>query len=95
MDQRGLSLRRLSADGLVRCGWSGDLDRGRSARDKTAVVAIGRKRLGLRQAQWFVLLANGRIGLSAELNRRGGAGFSVGHFDRFALSQSDHIPGVE
>ena len=79
MDQRGLSLRRLSADGLVRCGWSGDLHRGRSAREKIAVVAIGVvafgvvavgwKRLGLRQAQWFVLLANGRIGLSAELNR--------------------------
>ena len=84
MVQRGLSLCRLSADGLVRCGWSGDLHRGRSAREKIAVVAIGVvaigvvafgvvvvgwKRLGLRQAQWFIPLANGRIGLSAELNR--------------------------
>jgi hypothetical protein len=62
-------LRRLSADGLVGCGWRGDLHGGRTAREKLAVVAIGWMRLGLRQAQGFVFLANGRIGLSAELNR--------------------------
>ena len=69
MEQQGLSLRRLSADGLVGCGWRGDLHRGRTAREKLAVVAVGWKRLGLRQAQGLVFLANGRIGLSAELNR--------------------------
>lgn len=69
MDQRGSLLRRRSADGLVGCRWRGDLHRGRTAREKLAVVAIGWKRLGLRQAQGFVFLANGRIGLSAELNR--------------------------